>query len=134
MNILAKTNKAELAMATTMLQQTAERIFEKGKDATGSLIGLSKYGGDYSPSYLAKRKKTGKEVGKVILQYKGDMANDWHVVPGSEGVGLGFLNPTHIERSELLEDLYSKDIFKHTKDEKELVQKSFEKEVRKILQ
>ena len=150
LQILAKTNRAELAMAVSMLGTTTERIFEKGLDAKGVSIG------DYSDGYMKLRKKVGYGGStKVILQglegtpkgtrnnpakrgtvkYKttGQMLQDFHVINNGKKLGLGFLNKTNAKKSEWVESTYGKDIFKSTKGETELAVKIFDQEVTRIL-
>ena len=63
MTILAKTNRAELAMVNDMLVITTDRIFTNGLDANGSSIGT------YSDGYMKLRKKVNYGGStKVILQ------------------------------------------------------------------
>ena len=63
MNILAKTNKLELSVATTMQAVTNDRIFTQGKAADNSEIGT------YSEGYLKTRKRNNwGSSNKVILQ------------------------------------------------------------------
>lgn len=150
MNDLLRTNKMERIVATTMLAATKERIFDNGKDADGNGLG------NYSDGYLAIRRKTswGGDP-KIILQgvdrtpkgtranpnkrgttkYKatGQMFQDWSVIPSGDSVGLGFKNKENAEKSEYVEKTYNKKIFSHTKEELELLDKVFQKEIKNIL-
>ena len=128
MNILAKTNKMELSVATSMLAATADRIFSQGKDATESEIGT------YSKGYLKTRaRKNYPSSTKVILQATRQMVNDWHVINNDKELGLGFINQTNADKSGWVESTYGKDIFKHSKKELTLLNKLLDKEIKKIL-
>ena len=144
MNALAKTNKLEVSVVTTMQTVTADRIFTQGKEANGSDIG------EYSKGYLKTRQKDNYPSSKkVILQATRQMANDWHVILQKDKLGLGFLNssgqgegilrtknvknPGNLEKSYLVENTYNKDIFKHTDDELKKLDELLDKEIKKAL-
>lgn len=128
MKVLQKTNKMELAVATSMLAVTSDRIFTQGKDANNSEIG------NYSKGYLKQRQKEGYSSSKkVILQATRQMVNDFSVISNSNSLGLGFKNQFNADKSEWVEDTYDKDIFKHTQEEKDTLNKLVDKEVSKIL-
>ena len=128
MNVLAKTNKIELSVATTMLVVTADRIFDQGKAADGNQIGT------YSKGYLKTRVKNNyPSTSKVILQATRQMANDWHVVNTGNVIGLGFKNQANADKSAWVEITYEKSIFDHTKDELGVLQKVLDKEIKKVL-
>ena len=128
MNILTKTNSLERSIATSMLVVTADRIFDKGKDASNLDIGK------YSKEYLKQRRKQGYPSStKVILQATRQMANDWSVIQTGKQLGLGFKNSANADKSEWVEATYEKDIFKHTENEKQAINKLVEKEVKKII-
>jgi len=128
MNALAKTNKMETSVATSMLAVTADRVFDQGKDASDSEIGT------YSESYLKTRQKNNYPSStKVILQATRQMANDWSVISNNNSLGLGFKNQTNADKSGWVEDTYKKPIFKHTKEELNLLQRLLDKEIKRIL-
>lgn len=131
MQILQKTNRAEKAMASSMLAVTNERIFRDGKDSKGASLG------NYSLPYLKQRIKQGYPASrKIILQATGQMAQDFSVITGNKTVGLGFKNTGEngpLDKSEWVEDTYNTKIFAHTEQEKELANKLFSEEVNKIL-
>jgi hypothetical protein len=118
-----------------MRATVADRIFAQGKDANGADIGLAKYGGEYSPSYLSQRKKKGLQGSKVILQSgaQSGMKTDFSVINDGKDLGLGFLNEHNADKSEWVEDTYNKEIFKSTKDEIKLANAIFEKNVKELL-
>lgn len=135
MNRIAKTNEVEVFVATNMLVATADRIFDKGLTAKNQPIGLSKYGGDYSPGYRKQREKKGLPVGKVILQ-SGEqvgMKTDWSVISTGNVLGLGFKNSDNTRKSFKLEELYDKDIFKHTKEELKQIDLLIGKKIKQLL-
>ena len=128
MNALAKTNKLEASVATTMLAITADRIFDQGKDADNSQIGT------YSKGYLKTRVKDNyPSSSKVILQATRQMANDWSVINNGEALGLGFKNQFNADKSGWVEEAYDKAIFSHTKDELNILQKVLDKEIKRVL-
>ena len=128
MNILMKTNKAELAMAVSMQTSTTKRIFEDGKAADGVALG------DYSEGYLKTRQKNNwTDSKKIILQATGQMHKDFSVINNGKGLGLGFKNSDNLEKSYLVEATYKKRIFAATDDEVDLSMKLFEKNVKEIL-
>jgi len=128
MNALAKTNKMEVSVATSMLAVTADRIFVQGKDADNTEIGT------YSPGYLKTRiRKNYPSSNKVILQAERQMVNDWSVINTEEALGLGFKNQFNADKSGWVEETYDKPIFKHTQDELDTLQKLLDKEVKRIL-
>jgi hypothetical protein len=106
---------------------TSDRIFDKGQAADNSTE-------NYSKSYLKQRVKNGYPSSrKVIFQATRQMANDWSVIPTKGGVGLGFKNSHNADKSEWVENTYSKPIFKHTKGEISTLNKLIDKELTKIL-
>ena len=128
MQILQKTNRAEKAMASSMLAVTNERIFREGKDSKGASLG------NYSLPYLKQRIKQGYPASrKIILQATGQMAQDFSVITGQETVGLGFKNSANADKSEWVEDTYKTKIFAHTDQEIKIANDLFAKEVNKIL-
>ena len=128
MNALAKTNKLEVSVATSMLAVTADRIFAKGLAADNAQIGT------YSKDYLKTRVKKGYPASsKVILQAERQMANDFSVISSGSSLGLGFKNQTNADKSGWVEETYKKDIFKHTKDELGTLDKLIDKEIKKLL-
>ena len=128
MNALAKTNRLEASVATTMLAITADRIFDQGKTSTGEQIG------DYSEGYLKTRVKDNyPSSSKVILQATRQMVNDWSVIDNNDSLGLGFKNQFNADKSGWVEITYEKSIFAHTKDELNTLQKVLDKEIKKVL-
>lgn len=128
MNALAKTNKFEVSVATSMLAVTADRIFTQGLDANNSQIGT------YSKGYLKTRIKDNYPSStKVILQATRQMVNDWSVISSGSSLGLGFKNQTNADKSEWVEATYDKSIFKHTKNELGTLNKLIDKEIKKLL-
>tara|TARA_R110000782_G_scaffold30274_2_gene75271 strand:+ start:534 stop:974 length:441 start_codon:yes stop_codon:yes gene_type:complete len=135
LQILAKTNRAELAMAVSMLGTTTERIFEKGLDASGSSIGT------YSAAYMKQRQKDNYPSStKVILEATTQTRNDFSVINDGKKLGLGFKNssgdkknPGPLEKANFAESTYKKKIFQSTKGEAELAVKVFNEQVTRIL-
>ena len=128
MQILAKTNRAELAMVASMKATITARIFEKGLDANNSSIGT------YTPSYIKQRQKQNyPNSSKVILQATKQMLSDWSIINTGKRLGLGFKNSFNAEKSEWVESTYKTEIFSSTKDEAKLAVKIFSEEVTKII-
>jgi hypothetical protein len=128
MQILAKTNRPELAMVTSMLGTITARIFEQGLDAKGSSIGT------YTPAYIKQRQKQNyPNSSKVILQATKQMLSDWSVINTGKKLGLGFKNSFNAEKSEWVEATYKTEIFSSTKDESSLAVKLFDEQVTKII-
>ena len=128
MNALAKSNKLEVAVATSMLVVTSDRIFDKGKDAAGADIGT------YSPGYLKQRVRRGyPNSKKVILQATRQMVNDFSVISTGADLGLGFKNSANADKSEWVEATYGKAIFKHTSGELKILDDLIAKELKKAL-
>lgn len=128
MQILEKTNRIERKMAVDMLQVTAKRIFDDGKDANNSQIGT------YSEGYLKQRRKDGyPNSKKVILQATTQMFNDFSVINTGQTVGLGFKNQKNAEKSKWVEDTYDKKIFYSTKQERIQANEIFSEYVSQLL-
>ena len=128
MNILAKTNKLELSVASSMLAVTADRIFTQGKDAKDAEIGK------YSRGYMRQRRRMNYPSStKVILQATRQMANDWGVISTGQDLGLGFKNQANADKSEWVENTYKKPIFEHTPGELKTLEDLFNKELSRIL-
>jgi hypothetical protein len=150
MNVLAKTNRMEKAVAVAMLQKTSERIFTEGKAANDASIGR------YSDSYMKLRKKVGYPSStNVVLQGldrrpKGTRANpnkrgttkyfstkqmvhDWKVIVNGKSLGLGFKNGFNADKSNWVEETYNKAIFSHTANELALIDQLLNEGVNKIL-
>ena len=128
MNVLAKTNKLELVVASTMLVVTADRIFAQGQAKDNSQIGT------YSAGYLKTRVKNNyPNSSKVILQATRQMVNDWSVVNTGNAIGLGFKNQVNADKSGWVEETYGKPIFDHTESELGVLQKVIDKTIKEVL-
>ena len=128
MNILQKTNRMEVAVATSMVAITADRIFNEGRAADNTQIG------DYSEAYMKQRKKMNyPNSTKVILQATRQMVNDFSVISTGDSLGLGFKNSVNFDKSLAVEMTYGVDIFKHTDEESEQLNQLLDQEVKKIL-
>ena len=127
MNVLAKTDRLERSIASTMQAITADRIFTQGKDASNQQIG------EYSEAYLKQRVKKGyPRSKKVILQAERDMVNDWSVIVSGKSLGLGFKRSGNADKSEWVEQTYKKDIFKHTKQELDIIDRIIQRELNRL--
>lgn len=104
------------------------RIFDEGKAASGSQIGT------YTKAYIETRKKKGLgSSSKVILEFTGQMRNDYHLIQDGPNFASGFLNKVNGDKSEWVEDTYDKEIFNLTKKEQELLDKLVEEKVNDAL-
>ena len=101
------------------------RIFSQGKYANGRELGT------YSEEYQKVRAKKGiNQTRKVNLQFTGQMRKDFKLkVIGNNEYGSGFDNPANFEKSEWVEDLYRGEIFELGKEEDQLMEVLYEKEL-----
>ena len=101
----------------TIHQQVITRIFDHGNDASSSQIG------EYTDSYVKRRVKKGLGSSKkVILQFTGQMRNDFVLIEEDGNFGSGFLNDANADKSKWVEETYNKVIFDLTSDEQMLLQ------------
>jgi len=104
-----------LPIALTVHQQMVKRIFDDGKDASDAQIG------EYTEGYVRTRERAGLGGDrKVILQFTGQMRNDFSVIQNNRKLGHGFKNTANFDKSEWVEETYEKEIFDFTDDEKKL--------------
>ena len=104
-----------LPIALTVHQQMVKRIFDDGKDASGAEIG------EYTTGYVRTRERAGLgSSDKVILQFTGQMRNDFSVIENNGTLGHGFKNTANFDKSEWVEETYDKEIFKFTEEEERL--------------
>lgn len=113
----------------TVHQQMTTRIFDEGKDAKNSRIGV------YSDAYLKQRKKKGLGSSKkVVLEFTGQMRNDYQLIEKGGKFGSGFLNNFNGQKSEWVEDTYDKSIFDLTSEEERLLTDLLNEETQRILE
>lgn len=100
----------------TIHQQVVKRIFEDGQDASGNQIGT------YSLGYIRTRERKGLGGDdKVILEFTGQMRNDFLLVEDRGRYGSGFNNSANFDKSKWVEETYDKEIFNLTIDEQDLL-------------
>ena len=100
----------------TVHQQMVQRIFDNGLDANDSPIG------EYSEEYIKQRVKKGLGSSpKVILQFSGQMRNDYLLLEERGQFASGFTNQANADKSFWVEDTYDKEIFKLTDKEEQLL-------------
>lgn len=121
-------NKLATLQASTLMAVMRTRIHVDGLASDGQPIGV------YSPSYLKRRAKAGRGTDpKVILSFTRTMENSWSLIPLEKGsVGIGFQNPAQAKKAGWLEEMYERDIFKPTSEEKKLldnIREGFIKEI-----
>jgi hypothetical protein len=122
------TDEVEKKVFFTLHQQVKTRIFDQGQDASGSQIGR------YSKAYLKKRSKKGYSGDKVVLEFTGQMKNDFQLVANPQGgLSSGFLNKHNGDKSFWVEETYGKEIFKLTAQEIQLIDKLYDAELNRIL-
>lgn len=108
----------------TVHQQMVRRIFDEGKDATGAPIG------EYSEEYIKRRAKSGLGTSpKVILQFTGQMRNDYQLLQDGDHFASGFTNSANGNKSFWVEDTYNKSIFALTEREEKLLNELINKKV-----
>lgn len=112
----------------TVHQQIKTRIFVDGEDASENPIG------NYSKPYIKRRVKKGLGGSpKVVLEFTGQMKNDFQLIEEGGSLGSGFLNSANGDKSEWVEDTYNKEIFKASKDEEDLIEELINSEVNRLL-
>ena len=108
----------------TVHQQMVERIFDKGEDANGSQIGT------YTPGYIRQREKKGLgNNDKVVLEFTGQMRNDYVLLQDGGNFGSGFNNLANFDKSNWVEETYDKEIFNLTSEEIELLERLLNKKL-----
>ena len=112
----------------TVHQQMTRRIFDEGKDANNSQIG------EYSDAYVKQRQKKGLGSSKkVILEFTGQMRNDFLLIQDGSNFGSGFTNENNGNKSEWVEDTYDKTIFDLTDQEEQLLEALINERVEQTL-
>ena len=108
----------------TVHQQMTKRIFDDGQDANGLQIG------EYSPEYIKRRAQSGLGTSsKVILQFTGQMRNDFLLLQDGDNFASGFTNQFNGDKSFWTEDTYDKKIFDLTEKEEGLLQELIDRKV-----
>lgn len=127
LNVLL-TDQVEKSVVLTVHQQVKTRIFDRGRDVNNSQIG------NYSAPYIKTRVRKGLGASsRVVLEFTGQMRNDFNVVEEGGGLGSGFLNSKNGDKSRFVERTYSKSIFDLTTEEQDLLDSLFQQEVDRIL-
>lgn len=126
-NELIKTDKVERAVFSSVTANISDRIFGKGNDASGTAIG------QYSDGYVKRRiKNNWGGSRKVILQFSGQMKNDFGLVRDGNNFGGGFKNNKNGDKSRWVEETYDKKIFTASKDEIELAENLYGTELKRV--
>lgn len=127
-NELINTDKVERSVFSSVTANISDRIFGKGQAENGSQIG------QYSPGYTKRRIKS-KWGGsrKVILQFTGQMKNDFGLIRDGNDYGAGFKNNKNGDKSRWVEDTYNKNIFTASKSEIKLAEKLYGAESKRML-
>lgn len=108
----------------TIHQQLTTRIFDQGLDASLTPIG------EYSSQYIKTRQRAGLGgSSKVILQFTGQMRNDFQVKVEGEVIGHGFNNPANEDKAGWVEDTYDKVIFALSDNEENLLSDLISKKI-----
>ena len=97
------------------------RIFNDGKATSGSNIGRYK-----SKSWKKKRSESGRQTGKVDLQFKGDLIRSFKTVRDGDEVVLAIVNDKDFAKAKGNEDRRKKDIFVPGQDEVRQVEQYFD--------
>ena len=112
----------------TLHQQVTTRIFDEGKDANESQIG------EYSRPYIKTRVKKGLGGSpKVILEFTGQMRNDFLLLEEGDDFASGFTNTANGDKSYWVEDTYNKEIFKLSNNEEQLLENLYNVELKRTL-
>jgi len=137
LNRVIKNDRAIRTALTSVLPIHKKRIFELGRDATGSIIGL--YGINpisiskknqarqtghtyFKGGYAQYKKEIGKNPGFVNLRNTDQMQIDYGLMfLGNNSFGYGFTNSTNYKKSQWLQEKYDKDIFILSDVEKDLI-------------
>lgn len=145
---MQQTDRIMVATLSTVLAQHKKRIFQSGKDASGSKIG------DYSTRPISiSRKDQSRNTGKTYFeggyrQYKSligkggttvnlrntdQMMMDYglHIL-GRKEYGLGFNNKFNFDKSNWNEDHFDKEIFAESDAEGKTFERVFEYELNRI--
>ncbi len=127
LNTLIQTDKVDRKVLLSVHARVTDRIFGEGKAADTSQIG------NYSKGYLKQRQKN-KWGGssKVILQYTGQMKNDFSLIRSGNDLGSGFKNKKNGDKSRWVEGTYDKTIFDLTQSESELIDTLYANELNKL--
>ncbi len=119
--------KVDRRVLLTLHQQLKTRIFD-GFDSSNSQIGR------YSAPYIKRRVKRGLGGNpKVILEFTGQMKNDFLLLEENNGYGSGFSNDANGDKSFWVEDTYDKRIFDLSDNERELLEDLYEQQVNQLL-
>ena len=127
-NDIIKTDKLERSVFGSVHANILDRIFSKGLDAKNTSIGR------YSKGYLKTRIKNNWTASKkVILQFSGQMKNDFSLIKQGRQWGSGFKNSKNGNKSIWVEDTYDKAIFAPTKKEIKLANELYANEAIRLL-
>lgn len=108
------------------------RIFTEGLDSSGGSIGSYK-----SKSWIKTRSENGRQVGKVDLEFTGDLRNSIQVVQDGKEVFIAIINDDKYIIAKGQEERRKKDIFLPTNEEvaevEEYVAELIDAELEKII-
>lgn len=128
LNELINTDKVERRVFLSVHAAISDRVFTKGKAANGSDIG------QYSDGYVKRRVKNNwGSSRKVILQFSGQMKNDFSIIREGGEYGSGFKNNKNGDKSRWVEETYKKEIFSPTKQEEQLANELYGSELKRVL-
>ncbi len=127
LNELINTDKTDRKVLSSVHSRVLDRVFGDGQDANNAPIG------SYSDGYIKQRQKNKwGSSRKVILQYTGQMKNDFSLVKEGGDWGSGFKNKKNGEKSRWVEETYDKTIFDLTKNEEELIDMLYAVELKQL--
>lgn len=111
-NDLINIDRIERRVFLSVHALITDRIFNKGKDSQNRNIGR------YSNGYVKRRLKNNWGASKkVILQFTGQMKNDFSLIRKGDQYGSGFKNIKNGDKSRWVESTYEKEIFSPTRKE-----------------
>jgi hypothetical protein len=118
----------EKRVLLTVHQQVKKRIFDDGQDANSKQIGV------YSNKYVRQRIKKGLTGStKVVLEFTGQMKNDFQLLEDQGQYASGYLNNINGDKSNWVEGTYKTTIFDLTDQEAALMDELFEKEIETLI-
>lgn len=127
-NELINSDKVERSVFSSVHAKITDRIFNEGKSESGQI-------GTYSTEYIKRRVKNNwGSSRKVILQFTGQMKNDFSLIKDGNDWGSGFKNRKNGDKSRWVEETYDKDIFTATREEQKLAEKLYATECKRIIE
>jgi|19_taG_2_1085344.scaffolds.fasta_scaffold103895_2 hypothetical protein len=124
-------------IALSIMTSSDRRIFNEGKDVSGSKITYKRSRktpkqGAYSKSYAKVRSSKGRQTSKVDLFMTGVFHKTYQAQPISGGWGIGFTSPYGDKIYKATEKMYGK-VFGETAKDKRAIKETMNREINKRL-